>query len=85
MGGLVHSQRVMLALTQAGLSREDAYALVQRNAMRVWESDGELSLLDLLKADPDVTHRLSDDQLNELFDLGYHLKHVDTIFSRVFG
>jgi len=85
MGGLVHSQRVMLAGTQAGLSREDAYALVQRNAMRVWESDGELSLLDLLKADPDVTHRLSDDQLNELFDLGYHLKHVDTIFSRVFG
>ena len=85
MGGLVHSQRVMLALTQAGLSREDAYALVQRNAMRVWESDGELSLLDLLKADPDVTHRLSDNQLNELFDLGYHLKHVDTIFSRVFG
>jgi adenylosuccinate lyase len=84
MGGLVHSQRVMLALTQAGLSREDAYALVQRNAMRVWESDGELSLLELLKADADVTQRLSNDQLEELFDLGYHLKHVDTIFSRVF-
>ena len=84
MGGLVHSQRVMLALTQAGLSREEAYALVQRNAMRVWESDGELSLLDLLKADADVTQRLSNDQLEELFDLGYHLKHVDTIFSRVF-
>jgi adenylosuccinate lyase len=53
--------------------------------MKVWESDGQLSLLDLLKADADVTQRLSDDQLNELFDLGYHLKHVDTIFSRVFG
>ena len=59
MGGLVHSQRVLLALTQAGLSREDAYALVQRNAMKVWESDGQLSLLDLLKADPDVSQRLS--------------------------
>jgi adenylosuccinate lyase len=85
MGGLVHSQRVLLALTQAGLSREDAYSLVQRNAMKVWESDGELSLLDLLKADPDVSQRLSADQLNALFDLGYHLKHVDTIFGRVFG
>jgi adenylosuccinate lyase len=85
MGGLVHSQRVLLALTQAGLSREDSYALVQRNAMKVWESDGELSLLDLLKADPDVSQRLSADELNALFDLGYHLKHVDTIFDRVFG
>jgi adenylosuccinate lyase len=85
MGGLVHSQRVLLALTQAGLSREESYALVQRNAMRVWESDGELSLLDLLKADPDVSQRLSADQLDALFDLGYHLKHVDTIFERVFG
>jgi adenylosuccinate lyase len=85
MGGLVHSQRVLLALTQAGLSREDSYALVQRNAMKVWESDGELSLLDLLKADPDVTARLSNDQLDALFDLGYHLKHVDAIFDRVFG
>jgi len=85
MGGLVHSQRVLLALTQAGLSREDAYSLVQRNAMRVWESDGEQSLLDLLKADPDVSQRLSTDELNALFDLGYHLKHVDTIFARVFG
>src|SRR5689334_1581542 len=65
MGGLVHSQRVLLALTQAGLSREDSYALVQRNAMKVWESDGELSLLELLKADADVTQRLSEDQLNE--------------------
>jgi adenylosuccinate lyase len=85
MGGLVHSQRVLLALTQAGLSREDSYALVQRNAMKVWESDGSLSLLDLLKADPDVSQRLSTDQLDALFDLGYHLKHVDTIFERVFG
>jgi adenylosuccinate lyase len=85
MGGLIHSQRVLLALTKAGLSREDAYALVQRNAMKVWESDGQLSLLDLLKADPDVSPRLSGEQLDGLFDLGYHLKHVDTIFGRVFG
>jgi adenylosuccinate lyase len=85
MGGLVHSQRVLLALTQAGASREDSYALVQRNAMKVWESDGQLSLLDLLKADADVTARLSADQLTDLFDLGYHMKHVDTIFARVFG
>ena len=85
MGGLVHSQRVLLALTQAGLSREDSYALVQRNAMKVWESDGELSLLDLLKGDPEVSERLSAEQLDALFDLGYHMKHVDTIFGRVFG
>ena len=85
MGGLVHSQRVMLALTQAGLSREDSYDLVQRNAMKVWESDGELSLLDLLKADPDVTKRMSVGELEALFDLDFHLKHVDTIFGRVFG
>ena len=85
MGGLVHSQRVLLALTQAGLSREESYALVQRNAMKVWESDGQLSLLDLLKADPDVSQRLSADELNALFDLDYHFKHVDTIFDRLFG
>jgi len=85
MGGLVHSQRVLLALTQAGLSREESYALVQRNAMKVWESDGQLSLLALLKGDPDVSARLSPEQLDALFDLGYHLKHVDTIFGRVFG
>ncbi len=85
MGGLVHSQRVLLALTQAGVSREDAYRIVQRNAMQVWESDGRLKLLDLLKADPDVTGRLSARELEEKFDLGYHLKHVDTIFGRVFG
>ena len=83
MGGLVHSQRVLLALTQAGVGREDAYRMVQRNAMRVWESDGVLSLLELLKADPEVT--LDDAALGELFDLGHHLKHVDTIFARVFG
>ena len=85
MGGLVHSQRVLLALTQAGVSREDAYALVQRNAMKVWESDGKLSLLDLLKADADVTAALSPEELEEKFDLGYHFRHVDTIFARVFG
>jgi adenylosuccinate lyase len=85
MGGLVHSQRVMLALTQAGLSREDSYALVQRNAMKVWEADGQLSLLDLLKGDAEVTGRLPAEQLEALFDLDFHLKHVDTIFGRVFG
>ncbi|HVI99194.1 MAG TPA: adenylosuccinate lyase [Sphingomonas sp.] len=85
MGGLVHSQRVLLALTQAGVSREDAYRLVQRNAMKVWESDGQLSLMDLLKADPDVTAALSPEDIEARFDLDYHLKHVDTIFARVFG
>src|SRR5687768_1750132 len=85
MGGLIHSQRVLLALTQAGLSREDSYALVQRNAMKVWEADGAVSLLDLLKADTEVTSRLPGDELEALFDLDHHLKHVDTIFARVFG
>ncbi|AHE51824.1 adenylosuccinate lyase [Sphingomonas sanxanigenens DSM 19645 = NX02] len=85
MGGLVHSQRVLLALTQAGVSREDAYRLVQRNAMKVWDSDGELSLLDLLKADPEVTAALGAQDIEEKFDLDYHFKHVDTIFARVFG
>ncbi len=85
MGGLVHSQRVLLALTQAGVSREDAYRLVQRNAMKVWESDGQLSLLELLKADPQVTAALSVEELEDKFDLGYHFKQVDTIFARVFG
>jgi adenylosuccinate lyase len=85
MGGLIHSQRVLLALTQAGLSREDSYALVQRNAMKVWESDGQLSLLDLLKSDPDVSAHLGAEQLESLFDLDYHLREVDTIFERVFG
>jgi adenylosuccinate lyase len=85
MGGLVHSQRVLLALTQAGASREDAYRLVQRNAMQVWESDGALSLLDLLKEDGEVTALLPPEQLERSFDLDYHFKHVDTIFERVFG
>ena len=85
MGGLVHSQRVLLALTQAGVSREDAYRIVQRNAMKVWESDGALSLLDLLKSDSQVTEALSVQKLEENFDLDYHFKHVDLIFERVFG
>ena len=85
MGGLVHSQRVLLALTQAGLSREDSYRLVQRGAMKVWESDGALSLCDLLKADPEVTAALSPAAIEEKFDLGYHFRHIDTVFARVFG
>ncbi|SDC13766.1 Adenylosuccinate lyase [Sphingomonas sp. YR710] len=85
MGGLVHSQRVLLALTQAGVSREASYRLVQRNAMKVWDSDGELSLMELLKADPQVRAALTADEIEDKFDLGYHLKHVDTIFARVFG
>jgi len=85
MGGLVHSQRVLLALTQSGISREDSYRIVQRNAMKVWESDGEVALLDLLKADPDVTAKLSHEELEERFNLDYHFKHIDTIFTRVFG
>ncbi len=85
MGGLVHSQRVLLALTQAGVSREGAYTMVQRNAMKVWESDGALSLLDLLKTDPEVTAALSPAEIEAKFDLAYHLRHVDTIFARVFG
>jgi adenylosuccinate lyase len=84
MGGLVHSQRVLLALTQAGASREEAYRLVQRSAMKVWESDGALSLLDLLKGDPEVAALLPPEQIEEKFDLDYHLKHVDTIYARVF-
>ena len=85
MGGLIHSQRVLLALTQAGLSREESYALVQRNAMKVWESDGQISLLDLLKNDPEVSAHLGAEQLEGLFNLDYHLRQVDTIFERVFG
>ncbi|WP_349369810.1 adenylosuccinate lyase [Salinarimonas sp.] len=82
LGGLIHSQRVLLALTQKGVSREDAYALVQRNAMPVWRGEGDF--LTLLKADPEVSAKLTDGELEALFDLGYHLKHVDTIFARVF-
>ena len=83
LGGLVHSQRVLLALTQKGVAREDAYRLVQRNAMRVWQERADF--LALLKADPDVSKALSASELEALFDLGYHTKHVDTIFARVFG
>jgi adenylosuccinate lyase len=83
LGGLVHSQRVMLALTQKGVSREDSYRLVQRNAMPVWRGEGDF--LSLLKADPEVTAALTHAEIEEKFDLGYHLKHVDTIFKRVFG
>jgi len=85
MGGLVHSQRVLLALTQAGITRDNAYRLVQRNAMKVWESDGQLSLLELLKADDEVKAAMSEAELAEKFNLDYHFKHVDTIFARVFG
>lgn len=83
LGGLVNSQRVMLALTQKGISREDAYAIVQKHSMRVWRGEGVL--IDLLKRDAKVTRVLSKKELDALFDLGYHLKHVDTIFRRVFG
>jgi adenylosuccinate lyase len=83
LGGLIHSQRVLLALTQKGAAREEAYRLVQRNAMPVWRGEGDF--LTLLKADQDVTRYLSNAEIEENFDLGYHLKHVDTIFKRVFG
>src|SRR6516162_3247496 len=83
LGGLIHSQRVMIALTQKGVAREDAYAIVQRNAMRVWRGEGDF--LSLLVADKDVRKHLSAAELEESFDLGHHFKHVDTIFERVFG
>jgi adenylosuccinate lyase len=83
LGGLHNSQRVLLALTQAGMSREDAYAAVQRNAMQAWEGAGQFR--DLLAADPDVSRHLAGDALAAQFDDAYHLKHVDTIFRRVFG
>jgi adenylosuccinate lyase len=83
LGGLIHSQRVLLALTQKGVSREEAYGLVQRNAMPVWRGEGEF--LALLKADKDVAKALSSAELESLFDLGYHLTQVDTIFGRVFA
>jgi adenylosuccinate lyase len=83
LGGLIHSQRVMIALTQKGMAREDAYAAVQRNAMKVWRGEGDF--LTFLKADPEVRAKMSDAELAENFDLGYHFKHVDTIFARVFG
>jgi adenylosuccinate lyase len=81
--GLVHSQRVLLALTQAGVSREDSYRLVQRNAMKVWEEGKDF--LEELLADQEVRAALSEADIREKFDLGYHTKHVDTIFKRVFG
>jgi adenylosuccinate lyase len=83
LGGLVHSQRILMALTQKGASREDAYKYVQRNAMPVWRGEGDF--LSLLKKDPDVKQHLTDAEIEEQFDLGYHFKHVDTIFRRVFG
>jgi adenylosuccinate lyase len=83
LGGLVHSQRVMIALTQKGVAREDAYAIVQRNAMKAWQDRGDF--LSLLATDPDLRKHLSAAELAEQFDLEYHFKHVDTIFERVFG
>ena len=83
LGGLIHSQRVLIALTQKGVAREDAYAMVQRDAMRAWQGEGDF--LALLMADNDVRKHLSAAELKENFDLGYHFKHVDTIFERVFG
>ncbi|WP_421951671.1 adenylosuccinate lyase [Pelagibacterium sp.] len=83
LGGLHNSQRFLLALTQAGMSREESYSAVQRNAMKVWRGEGKFP--DFLKADPDVSAKLSDQQIDASFDDAYHLKHVDTIFRRVFG
>jgi adenylosuccinate lyase len=83
LGGLVHSQRVLIALTQKGVAREGAYALVQRNAMKVWAGEGDF--LTFLKADKDVRAKLSEQEIEANFDLGHHFKHVDTIFKRVFG
>jgi adenylosuccinate lyase len=83
LGGLIHSQRVLIALTQKGVAREDAYAVVQRNAMRVWQGEGDF--LSLLSADKDVRKHLSEAELKQNFDLDHHFKHVDTIFERVFG
>lgn len=90
LGGLVHSQRILLALTQAGSSREDAYRLVQRNAMKVWDSyqvagSATVDFLEELLGDADVRKFLSEEEIRERFDLGYHTKHADTIFKRVFG
>jgi adenylosuccinate lyase len=83
LGGLVHSQRVLLALTQKGVAREDAYRLVQRNAMKAWGGEGDL--LSLLEADKEVRKHLSATELADKFDLKFHFAHVDTIFRRVFG
>jgi adenylosuccinate lyase len=83
LGGLVHSQRVLIALTQKGVAREDAYRIVQESAMKVWRGEGDF--LTFLKADPRVTGKMSAREIEENFDLGHHFKHVDTIFKRVFG
>jgi len=83
LGGLVHSQRVLIALTQAGVSREDAYKIVQTHAMKVWQGQGDF--LTLLKDDPQVRAKLKPAEIEKNFDLGHHFKHVDTIFKRVFG
>jgi adenylosuccinate lyase len=83
LGGLVHSQRVLIALTNKGVSREDAYRLVQRNAMQAWRGKGDF--LTLLKADKDVLAHMSAQEIEQNFDLSHHMKHVDTIFKRVFG
>jgi adenylosuccinate lyase len=83
LGGLVHSQRVLIALTNKGVAREDAYRIVQDNAMKVWRGDGDF--LALLKSDPRVSGKLKAAEIEDNFDLGYHFKHVDTIFKRVFG
>ena len=83
LGGIIHSQRVLLALTQKDVSREDAYKAVQDNAMEVWEKGGDFR--EALAEDPEISRYLSEAELNELFDTGYHTKHVDTIFARVFG
>ncbi|MGQ0585517.1 MAG: adenylosuccinate lyase [Reyranella sp.] len=83
LGGLVFSQRILLALTQKGMSREASYAAVQRNAMEAWR--GNASLLSLCRADTEIREFLADDELTALFDMGYHTKHIDTIFKRVFG
>jgi adenylosuccinate lyase len=83
LGGLIHSQRVLLALTEAGVPREQAYRIVQRNAMKVWKEGADF--LEALLADKDVTKALTAEQIRTQFDLDYHVKHVDTIFNRVFG
>ena len=83
LGGVVNSQRVLLALTQAGVSRESAYSIVQKSAMKVWREGGHL--LDYLKQDKKVTDALPVSELETLFDMAYHTKHVDHIFARVFG
>jgi adenylosuccinate lyase len=83
LGGLIHSQRVLLALTEAGLSREAAYSAVQRNAMKVWDKDADF--LEELLGDNEVRTALPEARIREMFDLGYHVEHVDSIFQRVFA